>query len=112
MDLPHDADGYAFDLPKRNPNMIAHAWALVKKGAGVTDGRFHDCRHSAATLMSATGADVRTVQEILGHSSTSMTELYTHVTSDAAAPAVHEPPAQRAHPCPSWKLNRTIRDSN
>jgi integrase len=88
MDLPHDLDGYVFDLPKRNPNMIAHTWALVKKGAGVTDGRFHDCRHSAATLMLATGADVRTVQEILGHSSLSMTELYTHVTSDAKRLAV------------------------
>ena len=90
MSLPRDVDGYVFDLPKRNPHMIAHTWALVKKGAGIAEGRFHDCRHSAATLMLATGADVRTVQEILGHSSLAMTELYTHVTSDEKRKAVQK----------------------
>ncbi|MGI5120888.1 tyrosine-type recombinase/integrase [Marinactinospora thermotolerans] len=46
-------------------------------------------RHTAATLLLAQGVDVRTVQQILGHSSLSRTQWYAHVTRqmsrDAAA---------------------------
>jgi integrase len=88
LSLPQTDDGYVFDLSQRIPNMIANTWAMVKKRANIMDGRFHDCRHSAATLMLNAGADVRTVQEVLGHSSLSMTELYTHITSDQKMMAV------------------------
>lgn len=52
---------------------------LLKK-AGLPDIRFHDLRHSTATLLLSKGVHPKEVQEILGHSEISMTmDTYSHV---------------------------------
>lgn len=64
---------------KRPPASFAEAL----KAAGVKrKTKFHDLRHTAASLLVMAGVNLRTVQRVLGHSTIQMTERYAHLAPD------------------------------
>ena len=78
-------DCKAFFVSSRRKRMsrdAVHAMVqktLLKAGLDASLYSSHKLRHTAATLMLQNGVDVRTVQEVLGHTNLNTTQIYTHV---------------------------------
>ena len=66
-----------------SPDSVLHMLHRVLKRAGLPKVRFHDLRHTFATLALENGMDVKTLSAMLGHVSAATTlDIYTHSTSD------------------------------
>lgn len=82
----HPKNPYMFPSPVTgtmyDPDAVGRIHKKLLKEAGLEDCRFHDLRHTFATLALQNGVDIKTLSGILGHSSSGFTlDTYTHVTT-------------------------------
>lgn len=73
-----------------NPRTDWDNWKRLLAAAGVRDGRLHDARHTAATVLLLLGVHERTIMSVLGWSTTAMVGRYAHVIAP-----IHEDLAAR-----------------
>ena len=88
--------GWVFASPigdALNPNSDYHDWKALLKSAGVRDGRLHDARHTAATVLLVLGVPERTVMSIMG--------WVEHVDGSSLSTRDRPDPARRCWS--SWK---------
>lgn len=64
------------------PTRIDYAWDKARQDAGLADFRFHDLRHTAASYLLMSGANMVELANILGHRSMGMVKRYAHFTQD------------------------------
>jgi len=68
---------------------LSDYFAKARVKAGITKpGAVHVLRHSAATTLLEANANIREVQQFLGHSSIAVTEIYTHVVNERLENAI------------------------
>ncbi len=65
-----------------NPTMVRRVVRAWSRAAGLPDASPHTLRHTAATHLLDGGADLRSVQELLGHASLASTQIYTQVSAE------------------------------
>jgi integrase len=87
--LEKRCDGQGIVFANWKPNAITRRWCRLMNRLQI-DCRLHDLRHTAASYLIMSGVDVRTVQEILGHSQITTTQIYTHLLKDHVSNALSE----------------------
>ena len=84
--IPVNDENLAFPTSKGTkiyPNNLCVQWKRFLKRAGVNYLTFHSIRHTYTTILTEKGGSIKTIQELLGHSSISTTlDIYTHVSGD------------------------------
>jgi integrase/recombinase XerC/integrase/recombinase XerD len=101
--LPRDGGGYVFGGALPLSSRKAYEWV---RRAGARAGLLkplapHALRHSYATHLLTSGADLRVLQELLGHRSLAATQKYTHLSMDHLARAL-----EKHHPLSASKLKK------
>ena len=78
------------DLGCKDPSHLARTFYADCKGAGVRLIKFHDLRHTFATQLVRNGGTIHEAANILGHSTTNMTERYAHFGDEHAVQAARK----------------------
>ena len=98
--------GYVFRNAEGHRYMdVKRSFGTACKKVGISDFRFHDLRHTAASHMVMAGVDLPTVQSILGHRSYKMTLRYSHLAPGHRRAAVET--LGRVLPLPSCTAQST-----
>ncbi len=72
-----------------DPSVLSHEFARLAKQAGLERVRFHDLRHTFASLMLMRGAKPKVISEALGHASVGFTmDVYSHIIEGMQADAM------------------------
>jgi integrase len=71
-----------------NPENVSLAFLRVCRKVGIADFRLHDLRHTAASWLRMSGADLQDVAELLGHRDLRMTKRYSHLSPAHLSAAV------------------------
>jgi len=91
MDLPQRGK-YVFDnghdQPFHSEKCLWSRFRTILKKAGVKNACLHTLRHTFASYLVMSGVDLRTVQELMGHSTITVTERYSHLSPDHRTKAV------------------------
>ena len=88
LDQPAGSSSPGRTGPPLHPEYATRRFERLAHKAGLPPIRLHDLRHVAATLMLAAGYDLKLVQELLGHSTITVTsDTYTTVLPDVARAA-------------------------
>ena len=74
-----------------SPDSVLHMLQRVLKRAGLPRIRFHDLRHTFATMALQNGVDVKTVSSMLGHLKCSPSQGHFHLTHSGSIPAGYSP---------------------
>jgi integrase len=86
LEIPFTQDDLIFSHPDGSPwlpSSVSRAWQDIARQAGVKVIRFHDARHTHASILMAAGWNPKLVQERLGHSSITTTmDIYSHTTPE------------------------------
>jgi len=87
---------YVFPGKNANTHLSSpkRAFETVKNKSGLRDFRIHDLRHSFASIAVNNGASLYEVQRLLGHSSSTMTQRYAHLSDKAVKDATDGVAAQ------------------
>lgn len=72
-------------FPDVTEDMVSMAFRRAREKAGIEDFRFHDLRHTNASWLRMSGADIHSVMHALGHKDIRMTVRYSHLSSDHLA---------------------------
>ncbi len=73
--------------PTRPVGNIGTHWERIRREAGLSDVRLHDCRHTWASVAAMNGVDMVTIAKLLGHALIETTERYTHLSDRSVVDA-------------------------
>lgn len=107
---PDHASGLVFVSPRTGGEFdnVKKAWALLTRAAGLPDLRWHDLRHDFASQLVMRGVPLFTVQKLLGHANSRMTQRYAKLAPAALAEAVSLLDEPRAGRQPAKRPNRAL----
>ena len=87
--------------PMRRSNFRRRVWEPATAQVGLTGFRFHDLRHTAATLAAASGTSLKALMARIGHASAAVALRYQHVsTARTPTSSATSSASARSRPCP------------